>query len=54
MTYIDVKGKNVGITLSVGAAIAKDDDTPVSILKRSDMLMNLSKENGRNSLTAEV
>lgn len=54
MTYIDVDGKNIGITLSVGAAIARDDDTPVSILKRSDMLMYLSKENGRNCLTAEI
>lgn len=54
MTYIDVGGKNIGITLSVGAAIAKDEDTPVSILKRSDMLMYLSKENGRNCLTAEA
>lgn len=54
MTYINVDGKNIGITLSVGAAIAKDDDTSVSILKRADMLMYLSKENGRNCLTAEL
>lgn len=53
-TYINVDGKNIGITLSVGAAIANDEDTPVSILKRADMLMYLSKENGRNCLTAEV
>lgn len=54
MTYINVEGRHLGLTLSIGASMARDDDTPASLLKRGDMLMYLSKENGRNCLTAEV
>jgi diguanylate cyclase (GGDEF)-like protein len=41
------------VTVSVGAAFARQDDTPESISKRADGLMYRSKKAGRNLVTAE-
>lgn len=41
------------VTISIGAAVAKDNDTMESIINRADILMYQSKESGRNCLTAE-
>lgn len=41
------------VTISLGATLARTDDTIDSLIKRVDMLMYKSKQAGRNRLTAE-
>ena len=48
---IHVNGKNVAATISIGATLMKPEDTPESLVARSDKLMYLSKQNGRNRVT---
>ncbi|RJP86108.1 MAG: diguanylate cyclase [Desulfobacteraceae bacterium] len=43
----------IGITMSIGATIVKPDDTPESIIKRSDMLMYDCKKSGRNCVASD-
>ncbi len=43
----------VNVTLSIGATMARLDDTVESILKRADDLMYQSKTSGRNCVTVE-
>lgn len=40
------------VTISIGATLAREDDTPASLVKRADSLLYQSKAAGRNCLTA--
>lgn len=42
------------VTISIGAAVARKEDTMESLIKRADTLMYQSKASGRNRLTAEA
>lgn len=44
----------LGITVSVGATIVHEGDTPGSIIKRADELMYKSKEQGKNQVTSDL
>jgi diguanylate cyclase (GGDEF)-like protein/PAS domain S-box-containing protein len=46
-------GAAVGVTVSVGATIARPDDTPESLISRADALMYASKSAGRNRVALE-
>jgi len=46
-------GFEVRVTVSVGAAIARDGDTVEALLRRADALMYQSKRAGRNRVTLE-
>ncbi|MBN2298444.1 MAG: diguanylate cyclase [Deltaproteobacteria bacterium] len=52
-SYIIHENGKLHATVSIGAAIAKDDDTMDSLIKRADTLMYTSKEAGRNCLTSD-
>jgi diguanylate cyclase (GGDEF)-like protein len=41
----------VQVTVSVGATLLKDEDTPETAVQRADELMYQSKRNGRNRVT---
>jgi diguanylate cyclase (GGDEF)-like protein/PAS domain S-box-containing protein len=43
--------KTIKVTISVGATLARDDDTVESLLSRADQLMYQSKSSGRNRIT---
>lgn len=43
----------VRVTISIGAALALDTDTPESLVERADSLMYRSKYDGRNRVTLE-
>jgi len=51
-TPIEIPKAPFSVTISLGATIATDQDTPETLLKRADELLYLSKKNGRNRLTA--
>jgi len=40
------------VTVSIGATLAQDDDTPDMLIRRADALMYRSKQEGRNRVTA--
>jgi diguanylate cyclase (GGDEF)-like protein len=44
----------LSVTISVGAALARPDDTPASLVARADGLMYQAKQTGRNRVVAEV
>jgi diguanylate cyclase (GGDEF)-like protein/PAS domain S-box-containing protein len=50
-SYLDLHDSRVELTISVGATMARDEDTVGSILKRADTLMYESKRSGRNIVT---
>jgi diguanylate cyclase (GGDEF)-like protein/PAS domain S-box-containing protein len=50
---ISVEGKNVEVTVSIGAALAHKDDTIETLMKRVDEFMYKSKSEGRNRLSIE-
>jgi diguanylate cyclase (GGDEF)-like protein/PAS domain S-box-containing protein len=50
---ISVEGKNIEVTLSIGATLARKDDTVETLIKRADELMYKSKSEGRNRLSIE-
>ena len=41
----------LGVSISLGATVAKPDDTAESLIKRADQLLYRSKKEGRNRLT---
>jgi diguanylate cyclase (GGDEF)-like protein len=43
--------KGLKITISVGATIARPDESSESVIKRADTLLYRSKEEGRNRVT---
>jgi len=50
---ISVEGKNIEVTVSIGATIVREGDTPETLMKRADELLYKSKSEGRNRLTIE-
>jgi diguanylate cyclase (GGDEF)-like protein/PAS domain S-box-containing protein len=50
---ISVEGKNIEVTISIGATLARKDDTAETLIKRADELMYRSKSEGRNRLSVE-
>ena len=50
---ISVEGKNIEVTISIGATLARKDDTAETLIKRADELMYRSKCEGRNRLSVE-
>jgi len=50
---IALDDKPVGITVSIGATVAKNDDSKSSIIKRADLLMYECKQKGRNCLASD-
>lgn len=50
---ISIEGKNIEVTLSIGATLARKGDTIETLMKRADELMYKSKSEGRNRLTIE-
>jgi len=48
-----IKNAPVQVTISLGATIARKEDTAESLLQRADQLMYQSKHQGRNKLTVE-
>jgi diguanylate cyclase (GGDEF)-like protein/PAS domain S-box-containing protein len=50
---ISVEGKNIEVTISIGATLARKDDTAETLIKRVDELMHKSKSEGRNRLSIE-
>ncbi|MCB2182680.1 MAG: GGDEF domain-containing protein [Desulfobulbaceae bacterium] len=52
-SYIVHKNQKLQITISIGATIAKDNDTIDSLIKRADSLLFKSKNAGRNLLTID-
>lgn len=51
-SFIIVNGKELKVTVSLGATMAKSDDTAATIIKRADDLMYASKQAGKNKVTA--
>lgn len=43
--------QTIQVTVSMGATVARQGDTPEALIKRADRLLYLSKENGRNCLS---
>ncbi|MBN1652482.1 MAG: sensor domain-containing diguanylate cyclase [Deltaproteobacteria bacterium] len=48
---IKVDGKDISVTLSLGATLAKEDDSSDSLIERADLLMYRSKSEGRNRVS---
>ena len=48
---LSVEGKELSVTVSVGAAIAMFDDSLEAMIKRADEKMYKSKNEGRNRVT---
>jgi len=45
--------EQIRVTISIGATLVRDDDTPDTLLQRADSLMYRSKTNGRDRVTIE-
>jgi diguanylate cyclase (GGDEF)-like protein/PAS domain S-box-containing protein len=50
---ISVEGRNIEVTISIGATLARKGDTAETLIKRADELMYKSKNEGRNRLSME-
>lgn len=50
-SFIMVENQKVTVTVSIGASFAQKEETLESIIKRVDLLLYESKQNGRNKLT---
>jgi len=44
-------GRTIEVTISVGASLARSDDTAETIVKRADQLLYQSKQGGRNRVS---
>lgn len=53
-SFISVAGASLNVTVSIGAAMARPDDTSATVVSRADALMYRSKQQGRNRVSAEV
>jgi diguanylate cyclase (GGDEF)-like protein len=52
-SYLEIGQKTICTTLSMGATIAKAQDTLISLVTRADKLMYQSKKDGKNRLCAD-
>ncbi|MGQ9549778.1 MAG: GGDEF domain-containing protein [Roseiflexus sp.] len=50
---LPVANEVVYVTISMGAALARWNDTPVTLLDRADQMLYLSKQSGRNRVSVE-
>ena len=50
-SFIMVETQKVAVTVSIGASFAQKEETLESIIKRVDLLLYESKQNGRNKIT---
>jgi diguanylate cyclase len=47
-------GEHLGrVTISVGVAVLRSDDTPQTLIERADACLYAAKRNGRNQVVAE-
>lgn len=53
-SFITTKSNIIRTTVSVGATIARTDDTPETLLKRADHLLYQSKQAGRNYTSTDL
>lgn len=51
LSSLDLDGRGLSVTISVGGTLLHPDDTPESIVHRADELMYRSKQAGRNRTT---
>ncbi len=51
---LDLPSGSLSVTVSMGATLAREDDTAETLVSRADRLMYRSKRTGRNCLTADV
>jgi diguanylate cyclase (GGDEF)-like protein/PAS domain S-box-containing protein len=51
---VRVGADNLHVTISIGATLARKEDTPDVIVKRADRLLYQSKAGGRNRVTADI
>jgi diguanylate cyclase (GGDEF)-like protein/PAS domain S-box-containing protein len=49
--FLVAAGDLINITASIGATMARPDDTAETIVKRAETMMNASKKKGRNRIT---
>ncbi|MEM9838675.1 MAG: PleD family two-component system response regulator [Pseudomonadota bacterium] len=47
-------GREISVTVSIGASLFKEDDTLATVLKRADEALYQSKANGRNQITEQA
>ena len=52
-SFILVGDRKLSVTVSIGAATSRSDDTAETIVSRADKLMYLSKSRGRNRVTED-
>jgi diguanylate cyclase (GGDEF)-like protein/PAS domain S-box-containing protein len=52
-TDMQTENGSVSITVSIGATIVKEGDTPTRIMRRADALLYASKAGGRNRVTLD-
>ncbi len=50
-SFLTIGDEQISVTVSIGASLATDEDTPVSLTERVDSLLYQSKANGRNRIT---
>ncbi len=50
-SHLRANGLTLKVSVSIGATLVSDEDTAASIVKRADVLLYHSKENGRNRCT---
>ena len=53
LASFDNGGRRVAVTVSIGAAAGRRDDTATSLVERADTLMYLSKRRGRNCVSMD-
>ena len=52
-TVIKINGKNIKVTISIGATIGTSQDDMNTLIKKSDDLLYYSKKNGKNCVTID-
>jgi diguanylate cyclase (GGDEF)-like protein/PAS domain S-box-containing protein len=53
LSSLDLDGRGLSVTISVGGTLLHPDDSPESIVHRADELMYRSKQEGRNRTTLQ-
>ncbi len=50
-SYLMIEEEKLGVTISIGATLVRDNDSIESMIKRADTSLYHSKENGRNQVS---